>query len=345
MEDSMRGLISFHPVDLDFFRTVIEPLASGEKIDPDAYLNSALGARSAAWESLRYKAALESYFELLVPPEPPADGGMWQKIRARLEELDFTPDPTAKLIGEKVDPELHLYGRPFLITEGSADSVSSMVDRYREAQGEAAVRSLLREQLARIGPKLPDEVEPAEIERLSADMVYRRELLAALKEIYDMAAAARSGKSSPLELPWRSLLLHSRLVPFWIGRDVDGLETICRAAGVEPPDCLAPAWRPFARTCEEFPALREALGFELDGPRDLGAFVSPDEIGELLTFLNTEGARLIQAAARHGDGPTCTTLLRKIRECASYAVRNGFGYLEASGIRPPEFPPEEGDET
>ncbi len=338
----MRALISFHPVDPNFFRAVIEPLASGEKIDPDEYLNSALGARSAAWETLRYKAALEGYFDLLVPPEPAADGSMWQKIKARLEELDFTPDPAAKLIGEKIDPELHLHGRPFLITEGSADSVSSMVDRYREAEGEAAVRALVREQLARIGPKLPEQVEPAEIERLSPDMVYRRELLAALKEIYDMAATARSEGSPPLELPWRSLQLHSRLVPFWIGRDVDGLETICRAAGVEPPDCLAPAWRPFARTCEEFPALREALGFELTGPRDLGAFVSPEEIGMLLTFLSAEGARIIQAAARHGEGRTCTTLLRKIRECASYAARHGFGYLEASGIRPPELPPEEG---
>jgi hypothetical protein len=340
----MRGLISFHPVNRDFFETVIEPLVAGEKIDPDDYIDRALGARKAAWESLRYKAALEGYFDLLVPPGPPEEGSMWQKIKARLEELDFTPDPVAKLIGQKIDPELHLHGRPFLITEGSAESVSSMVDRYREAEGEAAVRSLVREQLARIGPGLPEEVEPAEIERVEPDMVYRRELLAALKEIHDMAAAARSGESPPHELPWRSLELHSRVVPFWTGRDVDGLETICRASEVEPPGCLSPAWRPFARICEEFPALGEALKLELDGPRDLGAYVAPEEIADLLTFLNTEGARIIQAAARHGEGATCTTLLRKIRECASYAARHGSGYLEASGIRPPEWPPEEGGE-
>jgi hypothetical protein len=281
---------------------------------------------------------------------------MWQKIRARLEELDFTPDPVAKLIGEKIDPDLHLHGRPFLITEGSADSVSSLVDRYRQAEGAATVRSLVREQLARMGPKLPEEVEAAEIERLSPDMAYRRELLASLEEIYDLAAAARAGENwgpagsprlpavevLPRELPWRALMLHSRTLPFWIGRDVDGLETICRASGVEPPACLAPAWRPLTRVCEEFPALREAFGFELDGPRDLGAFVSPNDIEELLTYLNSEGARLIQAAARHGEGATCATLLRKIRECATYAAQNGMGYLEASGIRPAELPQENG---
>jgi hypothetical protein len=31
-----------------------------------------------------------------------------------------------------------------------------------------------------------------------------------------------------------------------------------------------------------------------------------------------------------------TALLRKIKECAVYAQRRGFGYLEASGLLPPE---------
>jgi hypothetical protein len=31
-----------------------------------------------------------------------------------------------------------------------------------------------------------------------------------------------------------------------------------------------------------------------------------------------------------------TSLLRKIKECAVYAKKNGLGYLEASGVVPPE---------
>ena len=31
-----------------------------------------------------------------------------------------------------------------------------------------------------------------------------------------------------------------------------------------------------------------------------------------------------------------TALLRKIKECAVYAQRHSLGYLEASGITPPE---------
>ena len=34
---------------------------------------------------------------------------------------------------ENIDPELHLRGRPFLITEGSSARVSDLVDEYRAA--------------------------------------------------------------------------------------------------------------------------------------------------------------------------------------------------------------------
>jgi hypothetical protein len=43
---------------------------------------------------------------------------------------------------------------------------------------------------------------------------------------------------------------------------------------------------------------------------------------------------MIQVATRHGEGPRCTQLLRKIRECLRFAERHGIGYLEASGIHP-----------
>jgi hypothetical protein len=130
--------------------------------------------------------------------------------------------------------------------------------------------------------------------------------------------------------------MHARVAPFWLARDVDGLETICRAAGVRAPDCLSPAWRVFAGACEEYPALKESLGLELRRPRDVGAFVAPGEVGQLLVFLGDHGARIIGAATRGGEGAMATALLRKIKECAVYAQRHGCGYLEGSGILPPE---------
>lgn len=353
----MRGIVSFHPIDLKFFDKVVTPLVAGEKANPERFLEKAKRVQTAGWESLRYKLGLEAQFELLKPPPPPSAGSVWQKVRARLEVFDFKPDPVARLVAKKVEPDLHLYGRPFLITEGSADRVAALVDEYLAAADEDAVRALILEQLVRLDPQIGGRIEPAEPGHQTSDMVQRRELLARLKVLYDLPLAARQGdkwggaggervpaeQALPRELPWRAVFLHSRAVPFWIGRDVDGLDAVCRAAGVQPPTCLAPPWRLFDRACQEFPALNESLKIDLKRPRDVGAFVTPEEISELLAFLSAEGARIIQAASHHGEGSTCATLLRKIRECARYAEQRGMGYLEACGI-PPAGAEEDGEE-
>jgi hypothetical protein len=202
--------------------------------------------------------------------------------------------------------------------------------------------------LARLDPGLPDRLELQELPELSADMHHRAELLEELKTVYDLARAARTGASwvdesgrrssavevLPRELPWRAVRLHSRAHPFWIGQNVDGLEAICGAAQIEPPDCIASAVRLFAVGLGQLPPLTHALLPELGGQREIGAFVSSDDLPQFLAFLGSEGSRIIRAAARHGEGAACATVLRKIRECAEHAERHGLAYLEASGIVP-----------
>ena len=115
-------------------------------------------------------------------------------------------------------------------------------------------------------------------------------------------------------------------------RDVDGRETICKMAGNAPPGFLVPPFELFDASIQVIPALRPALGVEMNSPRAVGAYVPPREILSLLDFLHQHGARIIQVAARHGEGAACAALLHKIRECASFASRHGMGYLEAAGI-------------
>jgi hypothetical protein len=355
----MQGIVSFHPIDMKFFDRLVGPLSLGEKVNPEAFLDSAIRTRATEWHAKGYKRTLESLLTLLEPPPPPSEGSMWNKLRSRLERFDYKPDPTAKMIEGKIDPDLHLFGRPFLICEVSADRVATIVDEYRGADGDSARQALVLEQLLRIKPELGGALEPADVRERSSDMSYRNELLNALKAIYGIARRAQEkdgvdadgaplmsvAEISPLDLPWKVILLHSRAVPFWIGRDVDGLETVCQSAGVEPPGVLVPAWGLFSPAIEAHPEIRDALTTELKSEKDLGAFVSAEDVPELLAFLNAQGAKIIQVATRHGVGPTCTTLLRKIRECAHYAQRHAMGYLEASGILPLWFDPEDDDET
>ncbi|HZN55164.1 MAG TPA: hypothetical protein VFB67_07570, partial [Candidatus Polarisedimenticolaceae bacterium] len=283
-------------------------------------------------------------------PRPEPGSNLWQRLRSNIERMDHRPDERARRAARVLDPDLHLDGRPFFIAEGSAERVADAVDAYAVAPTEEAVEGIAREQLAKMDAALARDLAPAEIPELPSDLSYRNDLLALLRKIHELARAAREGKTwsdgetAPRpagqalaeELPWRAVAMHARVEPFWIAQDVDGLETICRAAGVPPPECLSPAWRLFAEACDAHPALRETLGLELRRPRDVGAFVSPSEIGALVEFLAMQGARIIGAATRAGEGAMATSLLRKIKECAVRAQRHGRGYLEASGIVPPE---------
>jgi hypothetical protein len=342
----MRGLITFHAVDPLFFETLIEPLAAGEKINPEGFLEQARRVHRAAWITHRYKRTLEDLLGQLEPPPPPEQGTLWEKVRARLERFDHRPGALACLVGAHIEPQLHLYGRPFLITEGSAERVAEVAAEYARAGDERSIDALVLDQLVRLDAQLGREIEPTDCDDAAVSLSRDNDLLGLLRQIHELARAARGGPGQAArdpgparerlaaELPWLAVLLHSRAHPFWIARDVDGLVTLCRAAGIEPPDFLTSARRLFRRACEAFPDLGGRLRDELDQPKDVGAFVAPPDVVELLAFLNEQGSRIIRIATQYGDGPACSLMLRKVRECARLAERQGHGYLEASGIGP-----------
>jgi hypothetical protein len=346
----MKGYVSFHPVDLAFFDELIAPLVAGRKVNPDEFLHRSVRLRRTGWVARGFAIAVEQFAAAAEPPSADPAASPWRRLRTNLEKIDYRPDALARKAAQGFDPELHLDGRPFFIAEGGAERVATAVDAYVAAESEAAAEKLARDQIGRIDADLAREIGPAEIPDLSSDLGYRSDLLRLLTKIHDLARSAREGRTFsddnavprpaaealPEELPWRAVAMHSRGTPFWIARDVDGLETICRAAGVRAPDCLSPAWRVYAEACESFPQLKESLGLELRRPRDVGAYVSPGEIDQLLHFLADHGARIITAATRVGEGEMATSLLRKMKECSVYAHRRGWGYLEASGILPPE---------
>lgn len=347
----MRGLLSFHPVDVRFFDEMIGPLAAGGKVNPERFVAEAVRLRKTWWQVRRHLRALESALAASAPPPPDRSANVWTRVRSTFDRFDFRPEEVSRLATRCVEPDLHLDGRPFLVGETSAARVAKTVDRYVHAQSTEEVEAIAKEQLDRLDAEIGKHLVPEDGTELSPDLLHRSDLLADLTAVRNLAEAARKGGtwnegSSPgrpaaevlrEELAWRGVHLHSRIVPFWLGRDVDGLETVCRAAGVRPPDALVPARRLFAGPCEEFPSFGASLGIEILRPRQVGAFVPPEEVPGLNEFLAEAGARIIQVAAREGEGPACTTLLRKIRECTTYAAQNGLGYLEASGILPPDL--------
>jgi hypothetical protein len=340
----MQGLISFHPVATTFFEHLLGPLFRGEKVDSDPFLKAAARTRRSAWQAKCYKLALEALLADLDPPPLPTDGTLWDKVKAWLNRFDYRPPPLAPLAAATVQSELHLHGRPFLVTEDSARRTAQVVKEYTEAWDDDAVRGLILDQLIRLDARLARELEPDTGETLEHDMSYAGDVLRELRSAIDAVRAAQGREGVPVpaagggaiqELPRRLVELHSRAVPFWFARDVDGLATLCSNVGIEHPAWLRTAADLFATASERLPGFDARLRLEMQRPGDLGAYVEPGDVPRLLEFLDQNGAAIIRAAARCGVGPDCRMLLRKIRECAAFAELQGGGYLEASGIAPP----------
>ena len=347
----MRGTISFHPADPALFEGLIAGLLAGRKVQPEPFLIDAVRVRTPWIVSRRTVQAIERAFEEAEPPKAAEGASLIERIKVTAVALDHRVDVATGKAMTAIDPELHLYGRPFFIGEESVERVSAVVHEYRVAQGTAAAEAAVIEQLARLDPSFPGAFPPGELGDAEPDLSYRADLLREMRALFDLAAAARKGETwkggtgtrartavSVLleDGAWRAVCLHARALPFWQGREVDGLETICRAAKIDPPACLKPAHALFTETCQEFPGFSEALPLEIASERGVGAYVAPGEMDDLLDFLTNAGAAVIRAASKHGEGPACTVLLRKIRECASYARKHGLGYLEAAGIPTPD---------
>ena len=337
----MNRIVSFHPVDMAFFDETVAPLIAGKTINPEPVLSRALHVRRHLHQTRGYLATLEDLWIQAQPPREEPESGLVGRFKAKLARFDHKVEPLALKVREKVEADAVLHGRPFLVTEATPRAVAERVTDYLDAPEADDVTALVMEQLIRLDAEIARGVKPAEIGELSADLTYRNDLLAWMKEIYDVAHAVRRGERGAQqkleqEIPWRAVKVHAATIPFWIGWEVDGLDSVCRAAGLDPPTCLGPPWRLFTEACGEFPGIRDKLTADLGSDRDVGAFVPPDEIPDMIAFLQKEGARIIRVATQHGEGPRCSMLLRKIRETATFAQQHGLGYLEASGILPPD---------
>jgi hypothetical protein len=345
----VRGTISFHPLDAAFFEGPIAGLLAGRKVQPEPYLVEAVRVRHSWIASRHTIQAIERAFDEAEPPKPAEGATLFARIKASALAVDHKVDAATRKAMKAIDLELHLHGRPFFIGEESVERVTTVVHEFRTAGSKATAEATVLDQLAKLDSSFPAAFPPSSEHEAEPDATYRNELLRAMRTLYDMAAAARRGETwgnGPQrraaiavlfeEAAWRAVCLHARAVPFWQGREVDGLETICRASKIEPPACLKPAHALFGEACQEFPSFAESLPLEIAGERGVGAYVQAAEIDDLLDFLTREGAAIIKVASKYGEGPRCTVLLRKIRECAAYARRHRLGYLEAAGIPTPD---------
>src|SRR5262245_14123573 len=127
---SMKGVLSFHPVDVGFFDDVIAPQIAGKKIDPDPFIAKVLPMRRYRWEVRRYASSIETLLETAGPVKPQREDSVLKKIKTHLEAFDYRPDQATRLVVKANDRHLQPHGRPSLLTDTTA-SPSARADHAR----------------------------------------------------------------------------------------------------------------------------------------------------------------------------------------------------------------------
>ena len=107
-----------------FFDELVAPLTSGRTVNPETYLHEAARVRRSGWVARRYAVALEGLAAAIEAPKADPKTSMWERLRTNLEKLDHRPDESVRRAAKVFDPDLHLDGRPFFVTEGSAERVA-----------------------------------------------------------------------------------------------------------------------------------------------------------------------------------------------------------------------------
>lgn len=344
----MHGSVAFLPFDPAFLRDVVVPLWDGESIDPTAFQDRCWSHYAAAYRCETWKQALAEFLRPVEAHEPETGSAARDRVRVLRRGLErmFTPvDREAERLRAEIDEALVLRGRPFLVTEGSVDSVAARVDEYLAAANDDAIDALAREQLVRQDPELARRIVPADGPPAASPLSYRAAVLRGLKSVHALGKAVRDqgrwrgeltegleAAEAATRLPWFAAVLHARRTPFWYAEHADGLAAVSDAAGVPMPECASTAATLFAdlEPCVPRPT---ALGPVED--RSLGVWVPPERVPDLVDWLNGYGARILRAASEFGETDAVRSVLRKMKECATFAIRHGAGYLEAGGIEPP----------
>src|SRR5262245_12216161 len=165
---AMQGYVSFHPVDVAFFDDLVAPLIAGRKVNPESFLVDAARVRRTGWVARRYAVALEGLAAAIEAPKADPAGSVWERLRTNLEKLDHRPDEAVRRAAKVFDRDLHLDGRPFFVTEGSAERVAEAVARYVAAADEETADRIARDQLARLDAELAKALEPVDLPDLSS---------------------------------------------------------------------------------------------------------------------------------------------------------------------------------
>lgn len=307
-------------------------------------------------ESVAVPVRKKNFFDKILRRTPPT----------RMEERTRYPKTTG-IPG--YDCDLHLYGRPFFIDEEDSNQVAASYQKYLLSDL-TLVPNLALEALESINAKmnqLPSDVSEGArkiMQRfyplrdhlvlpaadLRTDLQIADSIMRPMNIIRDVwlnrnqknhsivldGEQILSAKCIPT-IPYYCVMLAASLIPGWMGRGYNTPSSLLSEVGVDTDRIFVPPTRLFESVIAVDSRAGDSIDTHCFEHNSLGGYVEPKAVGALVALLEKHKDEILHLYAKDGvatESQKNEMLLdwRKAMEPAHYALKHGFGFMEASDI-------------
>jgi hypothetical protein len=306
--------ISYHPIDLTFMHQRVLAFVRGERAIDD------LVADAVRLAKVRFRANAWGLGVLDVSREREVPG---------------------------FESDVHVWGRPFFITDKDPEAVSKAIDQYLALKPEG-VDAIARGMIEKLDPALAGVVAPSKEGALPSDEDLALGIRGNLDLFRDAYAVLKKGGRTietsdgrqfdaralfASDFPLTAVTFAVQFRPGWMARGYGWPTQLFAEIGVDTGELFVMPTDLFAPLLGEIPEIEEQLATTIQQNYSLGGYVSPKSVSRLLELLDRHSRAIDEWARSEGWGDDGAQIyLRGIREAALDAQRRGFAFVEATEI-------------
>lgn len=244
----------------------------------------------------------------------------------------------------KFDPEIHIWGRPFLVLETDRDKVTQVVKQYYDASTDEQVSYIIKTQVNLIKANLFDDIEKkVKIDDgLSSHGVLKKNYekkMEQLKKVFDCFVNktpyidANNQEFDPLTVisnPYYLLDVVGMGYSAWMDRGLNCPSSLFQRIGVEIPDYVKNP-QILYQSIDNIYKLKKIGLMECN--YSLGIVVLPENINEFLSFFEQHKGKIRSELLIEGfSKDNITVIFQKIEECLHYCSENKNIFVESTDI-------------
>jgi hypothetical protein len=235
------------------------------------------------------------------------------------------------------DPDVHVWGRPFFITDKDPEAVSNAIDAYLGARPDQ-VDAIAKKMIEKLEPSLVDAIVPSKEGTLPKDAELAAGIRKNLDRFREAFAAIKSGDDEPRSLfasdfPLTAVIFATQFRPGWMARGFGWPTQLFAEIDVDVSELFVMPTDLFAPLLDEVPEIEEQLATTVQQNFSLGGYVAPKSVSRLLELLDRHSRGIDEWARSEGWGDDgAQTYLRGIQEAALDAQRRGLAFVEATEI-------------